>query len=184
MFYSFKMVWCWVLCGWMLNLLDWWYVDESFDDNYFEGWYFFCCILWFGVEWLIWENDYKVILVVKFENIVKWYCNYFVFDDIFIEIGFGVMGLFGFNGVGKLILIKVLFGFVDVIYGGGSVFGYLFDMGGRDICCNVGYMLEDDCYIVKLSGVEVVSFVVIFFGFFLIEVFWCVYEILDFVGVE
>lgn len=122
--------------------------------------------------------------VVRLENIVKRYKNHLALNQVSMEIGPGVTGLLGPNGAGKSTLIKVLMGLVSVNSGSGSVFGKPLDTAGREIRSRVGYMPEDDCYIAKLSGVEVVAFAASLSGLPPIEALRRAHEILDFSGSE
>jgi len=83
------------------------------------------------VLYIIFWGFVVVVFVIEIEGLCKIYCCcgcFFecVFDgfDLLVEVG-GVYGFLGFNGLGKIIMIWVLFGLVVVDGGMVCVFGYL-----------------------------------------------------------
>lgn len=55
------------------------------------------------------------MIVFEVKNLVKRYGNFFVFDNFLLKIKEGeVFGFLGLNGVGKIIFINCIFGFIFV----------------------------------------------------------------------
>ena len=96
--------------------------------------------------------------LIELRNIVKYYGDMRVLDDVSISLQPGVTGLLGPNGAGKSTLIKVILGLVRITSGSGSVMGMNLLDEGKRIRSLVGYMSEDDSYIAGMSGVEVVRY--------------------------
>jgi ABC-2 type transport system ATP-binding protein len=105
-------------------------------------------------------------------------------EDVSLSIGSGITGLLGPNGAGKTTLIKVLLGLVRMTRGRGEVLGYRLGVESREIRNQVGYMPEDDCYIARLSGVEMVRLAARLSGLPSVEALRRSHEILDFCGME
>lgn len=62
----------------------------------------------------------KKIFLVEMKNMLIFFGGICVVDDVFVDLYLGeVVGLFGYNGVGKLMLIKMLFG---VYQGEGDIY--------------------------------------------------------------
>jgi ABC-2 type transport system ATP-binding protein len=122
--------------------------------------------------------------LVRLANITKDYGTLRALEDVSLEIGPGITGLLGPNGAGKTTLIKVVLGLVRVTAGSGEVLGYEVGQESRAIRNLVGYMPEDDCYIAKLSGVEMVRLAARLSGLPSVEALRRAHEILDFCGME
>jgi ABC-2 type transport system ATP-binding protein len=122
--------------------------------------------------------------LVRLTNITKDYGTLRALEDVCLEIGPGITGLLGPNGAGKTTLIKVVLGLVRVTGGSGQVLGYEIGRESRAIRNQVGYMPEDDCYIAKLSGVEMVRLAARLSGLPSVEALRRAHEILDFCGME
>lgn len=53
------------------------------------------------------------MLLLVFENVFKFYGVILVFENVFFDILVGkIVGFFGLNGLGKIILIKLINGFL------------------------------------------------------------------------
>jgi ABC-2 type transport system ATP-binding protein len=122
--------------------------------------------------------------LIELHNIRKAYKDMLALDGVSLNVGRGITGLLGPNGVGKSTLIKVLMGLVKVNGGTGSVLGFQLGKQGREIRSRVGYMPEDDCYITGMSGIEMVTFSAALAGIPPVEAMRRSHEILDFCGVH
>lgn len=62
--------------------------------------------------------------VIKIERFIKKFGSFVVVNNILFEVLKGcIFGLFGFNGFGKIIIIKIICGVLRVIEGYVEVFG-------------------------------------------------------------
>lgn len=105
--------------------------------------------------------------MIDIDRLSKCFFGWMVVNDLSFCIDWGeIVGFFGFNGVGKLIILKMFFGFFVLSVGSVCIFG--FDM--QDKVCQVqkliGYLLEN----VFSYGEMMVE------GFFVFVVFICDYS--------
>ncbi len=70
----------------------------------------------------------------------------------------GAVGLLGPNGAGKSTLLRILLGFLTPSKGEGRVLGYDIRTERALIRRSVGYMPEDDCFIVGMDAVSFTSY--------------------------
>jgi ABC-2 type transport system ATP-binding protein len=94
-----------------------------------------------------------------------------------------VTGLLGPNGSGKSTLIKGLLGLVHIDEGSGQVLGEPWPQASRALRDRVGYLPEDDCYILGLQGVEAVELAARLSGLPRVEALRRAHEVLDFCDV-
>jgi len=70
----------------------------------------------------------------------------------------GAVGLLGPNGAGKSTLLRILLGFLTPSKGEGRVLGYDIRTERALIRRSIGYMPEDDCFIVGMDAVSFTSY--------------------------
>lgn len=95
----------------------------------------------------------------------------------------GVTGLLGPNGSGKSTFIKAVLGLVKVDSGAGTVLQQPWPAQVRSIRDQIGYLPEDDCYILGLQGVESVQMMARLSGLPTTEALRRAHEVLDFCDV-
>ena len=122
--------------------------------------------------------------LIDLSNITKDYGPLRALDDVSLQIGPGITGLFGPNGAGKTTLIKVIFGLVRIRQGTGLILQMRLGEQTRAIRAAIGYMPEDDCYLPGLSGVEMLQLAARLSGLPAVEALRRSHEILDFGGVQ
>lgn len=96
-------------------------------------------------------------MIIRIENLTKLYGEFRALDDVSASVEAGSIGLLGPNGAGKSTLIKVLLGLVKRSSGTAQVLGMDTVDDALQIRSKVGYMPEDDTYLVGLKGVEMVA---------------------------
>ena len=122
--------------------------------------------------------------LIELKDIQKSYKNLQALRGVSLTVGDGITGLLGPNGAGKSTLIKVLMGLVKVNSGSGTMLGCRLGKQDRQIRSMVGYMPEDDCYIVGMTGIEMVKFSAELAGIPPVESLRRSHEILDFCGLN
>jgi ABC-2 type transport system ATP-binding protein len=120
--------------------------------------------------------------LIELEEITKDYGAFRALDRVSCAIGSGITGLLGPNGAGKSTLIKVLLGLLRATSGRGHLLDYQLGRHARAIRSKVGYMPEDDCFWVGLTGVESVQLSAQLSRSPRIEALRRAHEILDFCG--
>jgi ABC-2 type transport system ATP-binding protein len=98
--------------------------------------------------------DQDTEAVVRLERVVKRFGKNLALDQVDLELGPGVTGLLGPNGSGKSTLIKVLLGLLRADSGTGAVLGEPWPQRSRQARDRIGYLPEDDCYLLGLQGIE------------------------------
>lgn len=78
--------------------------------------------------------------MIEFEYILYWYCCWCSFVDIFCEFDFGLWGLFGLNGVGKLIFFSIFVILWELEFGYFWVNGVDVSDDVNIICSMVGFL--------------------------------------------
>lgn len=107
--------------------------------------------------------------LVEIDGVILCYGVFIVLSGFDLCLEFGeVFGLFGYNGVGKIIIIKLVFGLLVFSEGCVWVFGY--DVRSLEVCCQFGYLLENVIFYLQFSGVEILCYFVCFKGVVLVEV--------------
>jgi ABC-2 type transport system ATP-binding protein len=121
--------------------------------------------------------------VIELRGVYKRYGDRVALDDVTITVPAGVTGLLGPNGSGKSTLIKGLLGLVRIDRGQGQVLGQPWPAEARALRDRVGYLPEDDCYILGLQGIEAVQLAARLSGLPRIEALRRAHEVLDFCDV-
>ncbi len=121
--------------------------------------------------------------VIELKGVTKRFGNNCVLDNVSVDLKPGITGLLGPNGSGKSTLIKALLGLVRVSSGTGSVLGIPWPEKAAAIRDQVGYLPEDDCYILGLQGVESVQMMARLSGLPRTEALRRAHEVLDFCDV-
>ncbi len=118
--------------------------------------------------------------MIELQSVTKHYGSRAALQDVSLRVSSGVTGLLGPNGSGKSTLIKAILGLVRVDRGTGRVLGKAWPAEHRSIRELVGYLPEDDCYVVGLQGVECVRLVAQLSGLPRSEALRRAHEVLDF----
>lgn len=118
--------------------------------------------------------------LIQLRDIVKYYGNLCVLDQVSVDFQQGVTGLLGPNGAGKSTLIKVILNLVRITSGSGSVMGKDLLREGKQIRSLIGYMPEDDSYIAGMQGIEVVRYAACLSGMTSTEGLRRAHEIMDY----
>jgi ABC-2 type transport system ATP-binding protein len=121
--------------------------------------------------------------ILEFQGVSKRYGQHLALADVNVAIRPGVTGLLGPNGSGKSTLIKAILGLVKIDTGSGQVLGYPWPLQTRTIRDQVGYLPEDDCYILGLQGIESVQMMARLSGIEKTEALRRAHEVLDFCDV-
>ncbi len=121
--------------------------------------------------------------VIQIQGLTKHYANQFALRDVSITVPPGVTGLLGPNGSGKSTFIKALLGLVKTDSGHGTVLGLQWPKQVRTLRDKIGYLPEDDCYILGLQGIESVQMMARLSGLPTTEALRRAHEVLDFCDV-
>ena len=121
--------------------------------------------------------------VIQIQGLTKHYANHFVLRDVSITVPPGVTGLLGPNGSGKSTFIKALLGLVKTDSGHGTVLGLQWPKQVKTLRDRIGYLPEDDCYILGLQGIESVQMMARLSGLPTTEALRRAHEVLDFCDV-
>jgi len=105
-------------------------------------------------------------------------------EGVSLDLSQGAIGLLGPNGAGKSTLIRILLGFLSPDNGGGRVLGYDIKDEQTNIRRYVGYMPEDDCFILGLDAVSFTSYLGELSGMPRQEAMKRAHEVLYYVGLE
>lgn len=97
-------------------------------------------------------------MLIELKNVSLFYGANAALDNLSIEVQGGAVGLLGPNGAGKSTLLKTLLGFVEPSEGTASVFGLDVKTDPLGIRRQVGYMPEDECLILGMNAVQLVSY--------------------------
>ncbi len=97
-------------------------------------------------------------MLIELKNVSLFYGANAALDNLSIEVQGGAIGLLGPNGAGKSTLLKTLLGFVEPSQGTASVFGLDVKTDPLGIRRQVGYMPEDECLILGMNAVQLVSY--------------------------
>lgn len=122
-------------------------------------------------------------LVIETEGLTKLYGRLKALDNVSLRIPEGASALLGPNGAGKSTLVKGLLGLLKVQGGTGRFFGHDIRREKKQIRQLTGYVPEDDCYIVGLTGLEAVKLMGELGGLPPRESLRRSHEILDLVGI-
>ncbi|MEN8221776.1 MAG: ABC transporter ATP-binding protein [Acidobacteriota bacterium] len=103
-------------------------------------------------------------IVIKGENLSKWYGNVLGLSEISVEISSGIQGLLGPNGAGKSTFLKILTGQLKPNIGEITIFGEPV-FNNHDIFHRIGYCPEFDAYYREITGWEFIRFKSALFGY-------------------
>ena len=121
--------------------------------------------------------------VIDISGLTKQYAGNFALKNVDLVVPVGVIGLLGPNGSGKSTFIKAVLGLVKVDTGTGTVLGKPWPRQVKSIRDQIGYLPEDDCYILGLQGVESVQMMARLSGLPSTEALRRAHEVLDFCDV-
>ena len=97
-------------------------------------------------------------MLIELKNVSLFYGTNAALDNLSIAVQGGAVGLLGPNGAGKSTLLKTLLGFVEPSQGTAAVFGLDVKTDPLGIRRQVGYMPEDECLILGMNAVQLVSY--------------------------
>ncbi len=121
--------------------------------------------------------------VIDIQGLSKRYGRHRALNDVSIRIAPGVTGLLGPNGSGKSTWIKSLLGLVRADSGAGQVLGLPWPQRVKSLRDQIGYLPEDDCYILGLQGIESVQMMARLSGLPTTEALRRAHEVLDYCDV-
>ena len=121
--------------------------------------------------------------VIDIASLTKRYAGNFALKNVDLVVPVGVTGLLGPNGSGKSTFIKAVLGLVRVDTGSGIVLGGDWPKQVKSIRDKIGYLPEDDCYILGLQGIESVQMMAKLSGLPSTEALRRAHEVLDFCDV-
>jgi ABC-2 type transport system ATP-binding protein len=96
--------------------------------------------------------------LIQTNNLTKYYGEVKALSDFSVKIDSGAIGLLGPNGAGKSTLIKILLGLTPATSGTGKVFSWDISKEGLKIRQRIGYMPENDCFLLDLNAVSYLSY--------------------------
>ncbi len=123
-------------------------------------------------------------MLIELKNVSLFYGANAALDNLSIEVQGGAVGLLGPNGAGKSTLLKTLLGFVEPSQGTASVFGLDVKTDPLGIRRQVGYMPEDECLILGMNAVQLVSYVGELCGMPRRDAMQRAHEVLYYVGLD
>ena len=97
-------------------------------------------------------------MLIEVKNVSLLFGTTTALDNLSMQVQGGAVGLLGPNGAGKSTLIKALLGFVKPNEGTATVFGLDVQANPMEIRRQVGYMPEDECLILGMNAVQLVSY--------------------------
>ncbi len=97
-------------------------------------------------------------MLIEVKNVSLSFGTTTALDNLSLQVQGGAVGLLGPNGAGKSTLIKTLLGFVKPNQGIATVFGLDVQANPLEIRKQVGYMPEDECLILGMNAVQLVSY--------------------------
>lgn len=103
-------------------------------------------------------------LVIKGENLSKWYGNILGLSEISVDISKGIQGLLGPNGAGKSTFLKILTGQLRPNIGEIKIFGEPV-FNNQELFHRIGYCPEFDAYYREVTGWEFIRFKSALFGY-------------------
>lgn len=121
--------------------------------------------------------------VIDIRGLTKRYAGNFALKDVDLIVPPGVTGLLGPNGSGKSTFIKAVLGLVHVDSGMGTVLSRPWPQQVKTIRDQIGYLPEDDCFILGLQGIESVQMMARLSGLPTTEALRRAHEVLDFCDV-
>ena len=92
-------------------------------------------------------------MLLQTNNLTKLYGRVTALNNLNLKIPKGAIGLLGPNGAGKTTLLKLLLGLSPATYGTGTVLGKNIQTSSLEIRQKIGYMPENDCFILDINAV-------------------------------
>lgn len=92
-------------------------------------------------------------MLIETKNLTKLYGRVTALNDLNLKIPKGAIGLLGPNGAGKTTLLKLLLGLSPATRGTGTVLGKNIKTSSLEIRQKIGYMPENDCFILEMNAV-------------------------------
>ena len=123
-------------------------------------------------------------MLIELKNVSLFYGANAALDNLSIEAQGGAIGLLGPNGAGKSTLLKTLLGFVEPSQGTASVFGLDVKTDPLGIRRQVGYMPEDECLILGMNAVQLISYAGELYGMPRRDAMQRAHEVLYYVGLD
>ena len=123
-------------------------------------------------------------MLIELKNVSLFYGTNAALDNLSIEVQGGAVGLLGPNGAGKSTLLKTLLGFVQPSQGTASVFGLDVKTDPLGIRRQVGYMPEDECLILGMNAVQLISYAGELCGMPTRDAMQRAHEVLYYVGLD
>ncbi len=122
--------------------------------------------------------------MIDIRGLTKQYGRRSALQNVDFVVRPGITGLLGPNGSGKSTLIKAILGLVRVNSGSGTVLGMQWPKDVRILRDRIGYLPEDDCYILGLQGIESVRLMAQLSGLPGSEALRRAHEVMDFCDIE
>ena len=123
-------------------------------------------------------------MLIELKNVSLFYGTNAALDNLSVEVQGGAIGLLGPNGAGKSTLLKTLLGFVQPSRGTASVFGLDVKTDPLGIRRQVGYMPEDECLILGMNAVQLISYAGELCGMPTRDAMQRAHEVLYYVGLD
>ncbi|MBI3459350.1 ABC transporter ATP-binding protein, partial [Candidatus Acetothermia bacterium] len=95
--------------------------------------------------------------MIETQGLTKRYDAATALDSVTMKVPEGSIGLLGENGAGKTTLIKLLLGLLKPTQGSARVLGMDITRQSLELRRRVGYMPEDDCLPLDVTGMDFVS---------------------------
>ena len=122
--------------------------------------------------------------MIDIRGLTKQYGRRSALQNVDFLVRPGITGLLGPNGSGKSTLIKAILGLVRANAGSGTVLGMQWPKEVRILRDRIGYLPEDDCYILGLQGIESVRLMAQLSGLPGSEALRRAHEVMDFCDIE
>ncbi|MES2176680.1 MAG: ABC transporter ATP-binding protein [Gemmatimonadota bacterium] len=95
--------------------------------------------------------------LISARNLTKSYPGVQALDGLTVDVEPGIIGFVGANGAGKSTFLRILLGLLEPTSGSVSVLGHDVQAGAMELRGLVGYMPENDCLPLDLSGTDFVA---------------------------
>ena len=92
-------------------------------------------------------------MIIETNNLTKLYGKVTALNNLNLKVPKGAVGLLGPNGAGKTTLLKLLLGLSPATHGTGTVLGKNIHTSSLEIRQKIGYMPENDCFILDMNAV-------------------------------
>src|SRR5438105_15900307 len=95
--------------------------------------------------------------LISARDLTKRYPGVNALDGLTLDIEPGIIGFVGANGAGKSTFIRILLGLLAPTSGSASVLGFDVRRDAIEVRKHVGYMPENDCLPLDVSGTDFVA---------------------------